>query len=517
MRAIALRLVAVAAVLLVGLGLAQPTVAHALDAVPVVVDDAQLPAERPADVHGCFTRCVAVAADGLTFFVFSPTDNGFDAIVVAYDAQGRLQASERVDAGGRYFTSVSVDAAERRLLLPGQSTTGVISFDVLDRLALQPRVAIDAPSRVAVGTAVEVRVGVSAEGRSVAGSVVLELRSPDGTVLLDSAPVQAGTATFAVDAGSLQLGTSTLVATFVPASDSPLRGGTGAPATVEVVEQHEVTFVDADGATVAVVRVLDGDAAQAPEAPARPGYDFTGWSGGIGEVRGDLTSTAQYAPRVLEVVLLDDDGPVDVLDVTFGEPYGALPSATREGYDFAGWWTTPVGQDGGEPVDADSVVTIADDHLLFARFTLDEVVATLTLTASAPEVAQGGSATFAAEGFNAAGLPLGDVTADVTLSSDVATDVVDGASVTFPSASPHTITATHVDGATAQVVVEVRAAAVAPGGSTPPSIAPAGPSTGSSSTPTASLPRTGTEPAGLVALGAIVLLGLGLVARRRGA
>lgn len=84
------------------------------------------------------------------------------------------------------------------------------------------------------------------------------------------------------------------------------------------------------------------------------------------------------------------------------------------------------------------------------------VVAGITVTSAATEVDRGGSITFTVEGSNAVGASLGDVTGDVVFTSNVVTDVVVGNQVTFPTASPHTITATHQPtGVTAEVVVQV--------------------------------------------------------------
>lgn len=79
---------------------------------------------------------------------------------------------------------------------------------------------------------------------------------------------------------------------------------------------------------------------------------------------------------------------------------------------------------------------------------------TLTLTPSATLVAQGGALTFSVTGADALGNDVGDISSQITLSSDVASDVVTGLSVAFPHASPHTITATGL-GLSATVVVEV--------------------------------------------------------------
>ncbi|MFF2270747.1 hypothetical protein ACFVTX_00625 [Agromyces sp. NPDC058136] len=111
----------------------------------------------------------------------------------------------------------------------------------------------------------------------------------------------------------------------------------------------------------------------------------------------------------------------------------------------------------------------------------------MQVTPSAPSVAQGGSLTFTVTGTDKWGTPI-DGSAAV-LTSSVATDVIDGLKVTFPTASPHTITAT-IGGVTASVTVEVVGAPVN-------SAAPAAP---------AGLAETGAAPLGAGLVAATLLL-----------
>src|SRR5690606_16449264 len=76
-------------------------------------------------------------------------------------------------------------------------------------------------------------------------------------------------------------------------------------------------------------------------------------------------------------------------------------------------------------------------------------VADMTLAQVAGQAMQGETITLTAMATDRFGNDLGDVSGDVTFTSSVATDVISGNRITFPHASPHTITATHANGATA--------------------------------------------------------------------
>lgn len=158
------------------------------------------------------------------------------------------------------------------------------------------------------------------------------------------------------------------------------------------------------------------------------------------------------------------------------------------------------------------VYGVTDNDGAYAEATLQlQVIAaadidSLTLTATAVEVAQGESVDLTAFG-SVGGHEIGDVTSDVTFTSDVPSDVIDGSTVTFPTASPHTIIGTHASGATATIVIEVTATGGAGGSDADGSAVGDG------------LPDAGGPPAYVALLG-FALLGTGvasiLLARRRG-
>ena len=120
----------------------------------------------------------------------------------------------------------------------------------------------------------------------------------------------------------------------------------------------------------------------------------------------------------------------------------------------------------GEPVDTvgDYPVTLTATNTLGVEnhdllITLDAgVVSALSISATSLTANRGDTITITASGADEANNPLGDVTDDITLSSDVDTDIVEGNTVTFVDASPHTITVVHSPtGSSASVVINVTA------------------------------------------------------------
>ena len=55
--------------------------------------------------------------------------------------------------------------------------------------------------------------------------------------------------------------------------------------------------------------------------------------------------------------------------VVRGEPYGSLPTPSRFGYEFDGWFTAEVG---GEKVDAETIVSAEASHPLYAHWTKND-------------------------------------------------------------------------------------------------------------------------------------------------
>ena len=101
---------------------------------------------------------------------------------------------------------------------------------------------------------------------------------------------------------------------------------------------YTVRFVDYDGTELSVQTVLHGEAAELPASPAREGYTFVGWSGDVSAVTCDMTVTALYAVKTCTVFFTDWNGTVlKTQEVSYGEDAEAPQAPAREGYTFTGW------------------------------------------------------------------------------------------------------------------------------------------------------------------------------------
>lgn len=115
----------------------------------------------------------------------------------------------------------------------------------------------------------------------------------------------------------------------------------------------------------------------------RPGYNFAGWytdkSGGTAVTKDTVfknpRATTYYAHWTLASfkVTFDANGGKASLaskTVTYTKTYGDLPTATRTGYNFAGWYTGKNGS--GTQITASSEVKITKDTTLYAKWTAKE-------------------------------------------------------------------------------------------------------------------------------------------------
>lgn len=143
---------------------------------------------------------------------------------------------------------------------------------------------------------------------------------------------------------------------------------------------YKITF-DANGGSVSTTgkEVAYGSTYGELPTPTRTGYDFMGWytakEGGDNitsaskvTVTAAQTLYARWSNSSSNVVLDVNGGKLSEtgITVTYGKNYGTLPTPTRTGYTFKGWYTAKTG---GTTVTATTKVTATGKHTLYAQWT----------------------------------------------------------------------------------------------------------------------------------------------------
>ena len=125
--------------------------------------------------------------------------------------------------------------------------------------------------------------------------------------------------------------------------------------------------------------------------PTKAGYTFDGWYTEYGVFDGEwgsevtkdttvdlisgITLYAKWTSGTYTVTFDPNGGTGDTESktVTYNSTYGDLPTPTKEGYDFAGWYPKD-GTDGvwGAQVISDTPVATAKDHTLYAKWTASQ-------------------------------------------------------------------------------------------------------------------------------------------------
>ena len=147
-------------------------------------------------------------------------------------------------------------------------------------------------------------------------------------------------------------------------------------------EGYTMTF-NPNGGTVSPTTktVTYGKAYGTLPTPTRKGYTFAGWwtakdSGGkkvtastVCYASGNYTLYARWTAKAYTVTLNPNGGSVSptTKTVTYGQAYGTMPTPTRSGYTFAGWWTAK--DSSGKKVTATTVCYASGNYTLYARWT----------------------------------------------------------------------------------------------------------------------------------------------------
>ncbi len=192
---------------------------------------------------------------------------------------------------------------------------------------------------------------------------------------LEVTPDVSGTYTFTINTSG---STPVFTLTFQPAYTVTFGFGTGGSA------------VTASGATDGAINSGDyvkaGDDVTFTQTASSAGYNFKGWyttpdgnttvptmsssDNVLNGIAANANVYAQYTANKYTVHFNNNGGtgaiPGDIT-VTYGQPYGTLPSGpTPPGAEaFAGWFTA---QTGGTQVTPETIVSTASEHTLWARF-----------------------------------------------------------------------------------------------------------------------------------------------------
>ena len=130
---------------------------------------------------------------------------------------------------------------------------------------------------------------------------------------------------------------------------------------------YTITFDTAGGSAIGPITQDYGTTINAPAAPTKTGYTFTGWSPAIPVTMPaeNVTVTAQWRINSYTVTLDPNGGRVspDALSVTYLTPYGSLPTPVRSDYRFDGWYL------GDDKIEPQTVMSQAAPHTLTARWT----------------------------------------------------------------------------------------------------------------------------------------------------
>ena len=157
-------------------------------------------------------------------------------------------------------------------------------------------------------------------------------------------------------------------------------------------EAIKIIKFDAKGGTLSTSGEVSigGNKVDEPLDPSRTGYTFSGWykqsacttpwNFDTDTVSSDTTIYAKWTPNPYTITFDPNGGTVvgqATKTVNFDANYGDMPSATRTGYTFTGWYTSA---SGGTKIETTTKMTTASNHTLYAHWNI--VAYTLTVDAN---------------------------------------------------------------------------------------------------------------------------------------
>lgn len=154
--------------------------------------------------------------------------------------------------------------------------------------------------------------------------------------------------------------------------------------------EYTITYDTNGGVAVypSSLTVIYGECYPELPTPRKSGYTFAGWYYGTTKITtSTVVSVAQDHMLVAKwtankyTVTLDTNGGTAVspssYTVTYGNTYPALPTPTRAGYDFIGWYAVNLDGNPVVRIEPDTKIAYAIDHVLRARWLQTKVVFTL--------------------------------------------------------------------------------------------------------------------------------------------
>jgi len=163
-----------------------------------------------------------------------------------------------------------------------------------------------------------------------------------------------------------------------------------------------VVTLDANKGTPTTQRLMaNGDVYGELPVPTRAGYEFAGWfttrTGGqpifadtVAKLTKNTTIYAHWTGGPVKVTFNVNGGKAlsssnKTKEVIKGDTYGALPTPTKAGYIFSGWYTKKIG---GEKVTSSTEVAASSNHTLYARWTRGRTYVTVKLNPNGGTVYQ---------------------------------------------------------------------------------------------------------------------------------
>ncbi len=151
-------------------------------------------------------------------------------------------------------------------------------------------------------------------------------------------------------------------------------GVTNNKAATDSTVKFKVTPITGHRVDVVQYRMTSGGTSETLIADASGVYSLT-------MPAGDVTITASIVPKTCTVTFDYQGGEESTASkyVTYGTKYDVLPTTTRTGYTFAGWFTEA---DGGTQVTADTIYEVDGDSTLYAHWTANKYTVTATAGAN---------------------------------------------------------------------------------------------------------------------------------------